>query len=478
MVWLAWLAIKGAVMRGMSRPGALALALLPVLAAMLAGCSGESRSTGTKSTPSVSQTAAPTESIGSTAGSTATPWPAGPGAWQTVSDCASEPASYRTVYSASLGASGQGPALLQRSDDCGATWTTLTPPALAGFDYSSEISVFSVFASPLNTQVAFLTMETYQQAACGIPIGAGDILHGGIDALPALSSSCQRQFVTSDGGATWRALALPAPGVLGATSPEMNAELGLLGSLRAQGARLYGVVTNVELGASGVTPAWPVASDDGGLTWRLADAPLAAQGWAVWDFAPTPSGSTIYVTAEPVNDPARQPPTYGATLSIWASQDGGGSWTRESSAPGSASGRLVSGMAAGITPSGQRMLYLMTAGQTKQDTAMAVLGSVDDGAIWQGDQRLTFLPPADPMLGYPNLVGVLPDGEVVAINPYDGAPVMAWAPGEAPRAVAAPIALFPYENPVYVMNGATVTMWLQGEQGGPQFMTTSTQLAL
>jgi hypothetical protein len=371
--------------------------------------------------------------------------------------------SYHTIYSAGLDNPEQGSGTkvtFQRSDDCGATWSGMALPKLAGVVYTSNVQILSVFANPINPKVAFLTIQTniiIGAPACQKPANSADV---------ALESAliCQLQFVTKDGGVTWQPLNLPAPGVLGEISPELNASLGLLGNVRAQGNRLYGVVTDTTLGVSGIVPPGRlVASDDSGLTWNLADGALSSQGLAVWDFAPTPSGSTVYVTAEPINDPARQPPGYGATLSIWRSADGGVTWARAGEAPGSTSGRLVEGMIAALSSSGRHAVYLMTGDKAGR----AILGSADDGVTWQGDSNLSFPDRPGEMLGLPTFVGTLPDGSAVVVNPYGGAPIMAWSPGgAAPRAIAEGTALFPYWSPVFQQRAGDVYMWLMGQQGG------------
>ncbi len=450
-------------------------ALTPIIALTLAlaGCAAQS----SPAPKGVSATATPAPA----GPATATPWSAGPGAWQPATNCQSMPASYQTSYGAGVNPPEQGSATtvsFVRTDNCGATVKSLTLPRLTGVVYNTNVSQLSIFASPINTQVAFLTIQTnliIGSPACSTPAGATAMLHGGIDATPASSYVCQLQLVTSDGGVTWRPLSLPVPGVLGEISPERNDSLELMGQVRAQGSRLYGVVTNVGLGSSApVPPGRLVASDDGGVTWKLADTALAAQGLGIWDFAPTPSGSTVYVTVEPVNDPAQQPPTYGATLSVWSSPDGGVTWKRESDAPGATSGVLVSGMVAGMEANGQRSVYLMIS----QKNTISIVGSLNDGATWQGDGSLSYTTPGGGMMGHSTFVGTLPDGSVVVINPYGGAPIMAWTPGSPPRAVAAPTSLFPYWDPVFQRQGGAVYMWLEGEQGGPGLQIRYTQLLL
>lgn len=437
------------------------------LSATLAGCSGLAASVAG---PRATMTATLEPSGGAP---TATPWPQGPGAWQPLTDCKSAPATYQTIYQAGLGSKPeQGSAThvtFQRSDDCGATWTNLTPPTLSGVVYNANVQALSVFANPLNPHVAYLTIQTDRIissppciSSVPSPAATPTPASGGIGSAQS-SFICQWQFITQDSGKTWKPLKLPKQGVLGELSPELNASLSLIGNLRPQGSRLYGVITNAALDAGAIVPPGRlVASDDGGLTWKLVDAGIAAQKLGVWDFAPTPSGKTIYAVAEPWYDPARKPPSYAATLSIWRSPDGGATWQRIGSTPGATSGKLVEGMVAGSPSGASHTLYLMTGDQNGR----AILGSVDDGAIWQGDSQLAYLDHPGATVGLPTLVGTLPDGSVVAINPYGGSPVLAWRPNAAPRAIAASVPLSSYGNPVFQKRSDGVYMWLMGQQGG------------
>ncbi|HEX9037760.1 MAG TPA: hypothetical protein VF808_12315 [Ktedonobacterales bacterium] len=448
------------------------------VALTLVACAGRGNSPSGASTmpaATLTSTAVPTPAT------TSTPWPAGPGNWQALTKCASAPPNFRTLYSAGLDTPEQGSATqvtFQRSDTCGASWVKLTPPMISGVVYNTNVQYLAIFPSPINPQVAFLTIQTSLTVgvpACSTPAGA-TAAHGGVNAAPAASYICQLQYVTKDSGVTWQALSLPVKGGLGGVSPELNVSLDLLGQVRAQGARIYGVVTNAVLGASGIVPPGRlVASDDGGLTWVLADGGLADQGLAIWDFAPTPSGTTVYVTAEPVNDPARVPPGYGATLSIWVSPDGGLTWRHSSSAPGASSGKLVEGMLAGVSPAGKRAVYLLTGDKSER----SVLGSIDDGVTWQGDPSFSFPTVSGGMMGFPTFIATLPDTSVIVVNPYGGAPIVAWTPdGGAPHAIAEATALFPYEYPTVQLRSDGVYLWLMGEQGGPGLLMRYTKLRL
>jgi hypothetical protein len=423
------------------------------------------------STPTTTQTAtvAPTATI------TPTTAPSGPGYWTTLAGCSNVPADVRVQYGAGVQQQkGGAPTIvtLQRSDDCGATWTNLTPPAITGVSYTTNVNLMTIFASPVNSNTAYLTLQVNSSQVCSTTTTTAG-------ARAAMSSMpCQMQFVTMDGGARWQRLQLPVPGLLGIfsnTTPQAES------ILRAQGSRLYGLVTDTVIGANSATPPGRlVASADGGVTWQVADAALAAQGLAVWDFAPTPSGSAIYVAAEPVNDPT-QPPQYGVTLSMWSSLDAGATWTKESGPPGQSASEPVQGMTAGITPGGKRALYVLLFGANKDDTAIQVTvqASLDDGASWMSASQLTVSKALGSMQVMPGLTtATLPDGSVIILNLTPTGPVQAWFPGSAPRDIAQNPGLIPYYNPVVEQRADGVYLWMTGYRGGPNPIVEYTQLKL
>lgn len=246
-------------------------------------------------------------------------------------------------------------------------------------------------------------------------------------------------------------------------------------ALRAQGSRLYGRATDTILGMSGVIPPGHlVASDDGGVTWHIADGALAAQGLGIWAVVPVPTGSTVYVTAEPVNDPAREPPQYGATLTVWSSPDGGVTWKQEKDPLGETTQTTIVSMGAGITGNGQRALYVMLGSKS----GITILGSLDDGATWRSDGHLTTS--SGGSLWDPNIVGCLPDGSVVLVN-GGSYPVLAWFPGSAPRAIAQNPKLDSYFNPTFQQRPDGLYLWLSGSASNSVstgFTTEYTQLQL
>ncbi len=414
----------------------------------LAGCGGQT------------QKAAATAAMATVATLSATATPSGPGVWTALTGCSGVPNAIRVRYNASVQEQKGGPSIvtLQRSDDCGATWSDLTPPAIPGVTYTSNVSYMSIFTSPLNPNTAYLTLQMLQFS------GAQTCPSTSSAAIASRSSTiCQPQFVTTDGGVTWQALRLPVPGILGvlsATSP--ITDLRIEGMLRAQGSLLYGVVTDWSIGANSATPPGRlVVSSDGGVHWSSADSALAAQGYRVWDFAVTPTGQAIYVTAEPSNDSPRQPPTYIPTLSIWSSLDGGQTWTKSGPTPGSGTesgeGGKVMFMSAGMS-GGQSIVYIVA---TDQGQAR-MLASVDGGHTWQEDTQLNYADTGGEIFG---LLGTLSDGSVVIEQPAGGGPTLAWKPGSAQRSIAQNAKLMSYFAPIFQQRADGLYLWLTGYEG-------------
>lgn len=332
------------------RQGWLVVALVALVA--LAGCgSATAKSGGVTLYPTLP---VPTETA--TAAATATPTGS---AWTTVSDASQmasiAPAALRTRYDVFSGQDSKtSPAYfrLRRSDDFGQTWTNLTPPQIPGVSYPANIGFVTGVMSPLNPKVYILTLQLYN-APC-----------------PSGSRHCQTQYVTTDGGATWSQITLPASGLLGAHSP-ISIPRGM--APLAQGTRLYSFLSAEQLAASGVVPSGRlVVSNDGGVTWSFADAQLAARNLAVYAFTAAPSGSTVYALAGAPLDttvPGPLPP-----LSLWRSDDAGATWTATGPLP---AGSLLDLLAVNDQLSGT--LYVL-AGASTQTTGL--FASHTGGATW------------------------------------------------------------------------------------------------
>ena len=229
---------------------------------------------------------------------------------------------------------------LQRSSDGGGTYATVSLPKT---DLTS-IDGYSVAVSPLNANAVFITLsglKSGQGCMSSQPYPA-TAMHGGI--LASGYASCAEQYLSVDGGHTWKQLQLPMQGVLGATNGFRSPSVDPYGSesytFQAQGKRLYAALgydsQNGSLMAS--EAARLVASDDGGATWRLIDTRLASATQLICDFAASPVGTTIYAITEGSSCGNESLPS----MTLWSSADGGQSWSRVQQLPNfAAAGFLV-----------------------------------------------------------------------------------------------------------------------------------------
>ncbi|HEY7124288.1 MAG TPA: sialidase family protein, partial [Ktedonobacterales bacterium] len=238
------------------------------------------------------------------------------------------PGNTRILYQNQT-ANGDTTIRIRRSDDGGKTWHKLAAPG----GLPSVFDSTSVFVSSLDPNVVFITLTLYQ-----IPHpNLCQLTPTGSNALARLSGgpTCGVQYLSTDGGQHWSRLALPIAGALGApygghfqnpTSEEI---------LRPQGQRLYSTISNystvgnVTFGGASVRI---LASDDGGKTWKLVDADLRANSQNACDYAPTPTGSTIFAITETSGcyDPNDYTP---ASQFLWRSDDGGAHWSQVSQLP-------------------------------------------------------------------------------------------------------------------------------------------------
>lgn len=355
--------------RGVAGAGSVAaLALIAALA--LTGCQLRGAVTPIYATP----TPPPSATLGL------------PNGWTRVTDPALAaslaPAALGTQYDVFVGQpdpSAPRVFSLRRTDDFGKTWRDLTPPGIPGVSYPGSIAFATGAVSPLNPRIFILTLETQGTSCPG--------------QTPASGGQCRYQYVTTDGGVTWRPLALPVPGVLGI----LSAIPSIRPPTQAQGGRLYSTVTDTSVsGTDGVVPPGRiVASVNGGATWRLADSDIAAHGLGVYGYAAAPSGSAVFaVTGTVASGPT----------SIWRSDNAGASWVRVAPLPGIAALDL---MATVDRSTGEALLYL-EADDSANHTHLYV--SHTGGAPWLGNIDLTAL---NPTTGTPSFLAPLPDGSAL-----------------------------------------------------------------
>ena len=221
---------------------------------------------------------------------------------------------------------------------------------------------------------------------------------------------------------SWKLLSLPVHGILG-----VKAASGATG--QAQGQRLYGAVTDIVLASSGVVPPGRlVVSNDNGVTWSLADTAIFAANQWIYDYFPTPSGSTVFAIAGPTN--TDQAPGWSPPLSVWRSDDAGATWKKEGPLPGAYS---LGVLAATSATTGQTILYVL-AGDASDD--FHLYASNDGGATWPATYDFHKGRDLNMPNAFPGLIATMPDGSVLVAS-YDYS-TLEWKP-----TLAAPRTLLP-----------------------------------
>src|SRR5262249_42611879 len=129
---------------------------------------------------------------------------------------------------------------------------------------------------------------------------------------------------------------------------------GTFSPFKAQGNRLYALL-EVGLGSASSF----VTSVDGGKTWQFADNLLVQKGHCVYDYAPTPTGETVFtITVSPCNAAGAAlnslvtPAAGGGGNELWRSNDAGAHWAEVGSEFGGGND-----LHAGIADTGQPTLY-------------------------------------------------------------------------------------------------------------------------
>ncbi|HKV84969.1 MAG TPA: hypothetical protein VJN88_10460 [Ktedonobacterales bacterium] len=322
-------------------------------------------------------------------------------------------------------------ARITRSDDGGATWTTLPNPA--NFPAGLTVSWIDLFVSPLSNKTVYATADlsnpdNSQVNNCPAPLPLGHI-----GAKVALSGvvPCEATEISTDAGATWNILRLPGNFELGSASPNamgFNQYNNYSANPVAQGNqitfRLYSLAGHGPLASVG--PDRLFSSGDGGVTWQYADSALVARGQNPCQFAAPSLGATLYAVTVP--SASSCDPAFNAPPQLWRSDDGGASWRQETLPPG----RTV--LATLIASGQQPMLYLvMPAVSTQSHVGVSgasgtdIFVSADGGATWS----------QAPAAGMPTTPGIFPNGGatlsdgslVVAFNDAPLVELYTWKPG-------------------------------------------------
>lgn len=354
---------------------------------------------------------------------TKTPTHVGPGTWKLVpslsfsGDFSAEnfpvvaPSNPNVVYE--VLAHKLSNMIIRRTDDAGKTWHVLPFP-IPG----NHILGTSLFVNPLNAQQIHISI--YDTVGTDCPAGYGQ--NGQNEG--SWTTWCQLQYVSKDGGQTWAFETLPLHGTF---TPSIGNNKQ---PIRAQGSQLYAALACGDFSCTRF-----VASTDGGHTWSLVDAPIAAAKQTLCDDAVPTNGTTIYALSSVTCLPQDQ-----GALTLWASTDGGAHWTHNGPLPTpneygmAAYGNLVYAELPVTTQNHKDKTgsgnYVVTS-YNPQDLQV----TTDGGATWQ--HAPTAGAPAN--LQLLQVLGVLQDGSVVgefAINgdtnyDFNGATLATWKAGQA-----------------------------------------------
>jgi hypothetical protein len=237
---------------------------------------------------------------------------------------------------------------MERSVEGGATWQTVTLPSEV---VQSPLKTYAVIdVSPLAANTVYLTaFGDNSSPSCPSPFLPGGQLRP--------NYTCSLQYVSTDGGAHWQRLMLPAKGQL---TGMLTQYLGIpWAPLLAQENRIYSLMT---LDAFAGSYRLVVSGD--GVTWQTADDALAATGLRIASYIASPTGSSIWATL--------------SDGSLWRGDDAGKRWARAADLPQSTE------LVAARIVAGKNTLYAATGSPPLGDIApTGVRVSTDDGKTWQ-----------------------------------------------------------------------------------------------
>ncbi|MGH2502724.1 MAG: hypothetical protein ACRDID_09445, partial [Ktedonobacterales bacterium] len=260
---------------------------------------------------------------------TSAAWTVVPG-YQGVTNIAIAPSDPRVAYQLW---DGGNPLLFRRTDNQGATWHALTLPDIPNASYPVIGAASYVVVNSLDARVAYLAIDASMHAPITTCSSNGGGESGYQDPL------CRYQYISTDSGAHWQSLALPLVGYFGELQGQRDV------SAQPGAARTYATISPFGSGSNRL-----VRSDDNGVSWQLVDAPIVAAGQRIFNYAATPTGSTVFALSQPAGT---QPASF-PSLTIWSSDDAGATWTNLGLAPSN----YIMGMTAGlVASSGKPMLY-------------------------------------------------------------------------------------------------------------------------
>lgn len=404
------------------------------------------------------------------ASSAATPPPV-TGRWATLPGLTNEsvvpviaPSNPSVVYEDLTTDSAPAQITLRRSDDDGATWHTLPLPIRV----PSAVDNSSLAVSPLDASTVFLTLSLPQSEDPQLCQTAQPSINGQ-NTLAVLSGSvhCSIQYYSTDSGQHWSQIHLPIQGAIGAGIYPEFLTSSSANFFHVQGQRLYSSLgganfNGVSLFSTNDTRI--VSSSDGGKTWQLVDADLAASGQNICDYMPTPTGATLFAITQVGQY------CYSDTSSpayLWRSDDAGAHWTQVSLLPYLAYNLTLVERDGNATP----LIYVrmpITAQYETVDTSSlppALEVSADGGKTWQ----------AAPTRGLPQgaarnfgPLGVLGDGSILKAftAPDQTLTFYAWKAGETAWQQIVQHVTPTVAYVLALQNDENASLWLVSQNGG------------
>jgi hypothetical protein len=393
------------------------------------------------------------------------------GQWQLVPGLANEsslpvlaPSDPRVVYETVASGTTPNQFTLRRSNDDGATWHNLPVPGRVPADVDNT----SLAVSPLDASTVFFTYS--------LPSGEHpeecQPVQAAIAPLTSLkpqsgAAHCSIQYYSTDAGQHWNLLHLPIQGAaLGAFAfPEFQTTSST-DIFRAQGQRLYSAtggptIAGVVIGVTGIRI---VSSTDGGKSWNIVDADLAASGQHICDYMPTPTGSTLFAITQ-TGDYCYVDSV--SPNSLWRSDDAGAHWTQVSQLPSTADDLTLVERGGSAQP----LIYARMPLSAQYETIdiscppPALEVSADGGKTWHQAPTKGLPTKAAPNYGP---LAVLSDGSIVkAFQVADQVHIAfyAWKLGQTSWQ---PITLAGTPNVAYALikpSDGKVTIWLVANAG-------------
>ncbi|MEO7001951.1 MAG: sialidase family protein [Ktedonobacterales bacterium] len=270
---------------------------------------------------------------------------------------------------------------LRRTDDGGQTWVTLQLPT-QDFPAAATIQGVEVQVSPLNPQIVLLTLvSNASNPNCPASNLGPGTLHPPTASASTTSQqlsasivptsggySCNFQYVSSNGGATWSKLSLV---------DNVKLRIAALANTLQVGGRHLFAFAQPDANGQETGVGRLMGSADGGLTWAPVDGAIAASGQGVIQFVASPTGAALF--AMTISRSQTGGDGGGYTPTLWRSDDAGASWTNEGPFNQPPPQPNVTGeyyyLLTATTANGQTLLYELRPGYTPQPTPTAIPGT-------------------------------------------------------------------------------------------------------